>query len=352
MTMTLDPTSQAAAPVITQPLGVPTGMEMQPQAFDHNLSTRAILVSLSLSVWEARKREKKAEKTVSDAHKIGAGKVKAIKKLMPDVAVSYDNMCKAATAYRNAFYDMTLPWGEGGNPSDDSEDNKDDKERGWRLLPSEMFLEFSSRMNALASNLETCFELFIIDLPTLKAQAKTELNGLYNEADYPTEKHLRRKFKGKIKVKPVPTAGDLRVDLGQDVLEKMRQEITQSVESAAAVSMRGLWSRLHNSVVHMTARLKETECFCSSCKGRKAMSDKFNDSLVTNIQDILAILPKLNFTNDPNLTKMAEEAKALIVEPDKLRSDDTLKMDIATKAQKIQDQMAGFMGLMAPATEA
>jgi hypothetical protein len=57
-----------------------------------------------------------------------------------------------------------------------------------------------------------------------------------------------------------------------------------------------LWSRLRDVVSHMVDRLNEPE-------------SRFHATLVTNIFDLVELLPKLNVTGDPELNRFAEEAR-------------------------------------------
>ena len=59
----------------------------------------------------------------------------------------------------------------------------------------------------------------------------------------------------------------------------------------------------------------------------------------------LALLPRLNFTDDPNLEAMRAEVEAKLIghHPDALRNNLDLRQDAALEAKAIMDKMSVFM---------
>jgi hypothetical protein len=71
----------------------------------------------------------------------------------------------------------------------------------------------------------------------------------------------------------------------------------------------------------------------------------FRDSMLENTREICALLPRLNFTDDPNLEAMRQQVEAsLLKHPEALRNDPDLRHDTAVEAKKIMDAMGAFMG--------
>jgi hypothetical protein len=66
--------------------------------------------------------------------------------------------------------------------------------------------------------------------------------------------------------------------------------------------------------------------------------------MVENAREICAMLPRLNFSDDPNLEAMRQEVEAtLLKHPEALRNDPDLRQDTAAEAKKIMDKMSVFM---------
>jgi hypothetical protein len=73
--------------------------------------------------------------------------------------------------------------------------------------------------------------------------------------------------------------------------------------------------------------------------------------VANNVRELCALLPKLNFSNDPKLTHILEQAKthlAVHTGAD-LKESSVLRSQVATKAQEIEGLMAAFMGMSSTA---
>jgi hypothetical protein len=109
------------------------------------------------------------------------------------------------------------------------------------------------------------------------------------------------------------------------------------------VGTRELWQRLYKVVSHMSARMAE---YNTAEDGSKP---KLYDSMITNIVEIVDVLPKLNIAADTELDRMAGEVRrSLLVDPQELRKSETMRSDTAKMAADIAQRMAAYMGM--PAT--
>ncbi|HSG21231.1 MAG TPA: hypothetical protein VLA31_10715, partial [Burkholderiaceae bacterium] len=134
-------------------------------------------------------------------------------------------------------------------------------------------------------------------------------------------------------VYPVPST-DFRVAIGSAELSRIQQDVERRVQEAAQNAMKDLWQRLHDRVKHMAEKLADPKAI-------------FRDSMVENAREICAMLPRLNFTDDPQLEAMRQEVEAsLLKHPDALRNDPDLRRDTAATAKDIMDRMSVFMGGM------
>jgi len=95
--------------------------------------------------------------------------------------------------------------------------------------------------------------------------------------------------------------------------------------------MTEVWTRLFDRVKHMAEKLADPKAI-------------FRDSMVENAREICALLPRLNFADDPNLEAMRQQVEAtLLKHPDALRNDPDLRRDTAAEAKAIMDKMSVFM---------
>ena len=77
----------------------------------------------------------------------------------------------------------------------------------------------------------------------------------------------------------------------------------------------------------------------------KRVSNPFRDSLVTNLSDMVEILPALNVTNDPELEKFAELAKKelLFYTAEDLRQSSAVRQVVIDKADEILKKMSDYV---------
>ena len=279
-----------------------------------NLNDRALLVQLSISQWSARKFDKKATKEVADRHGTSTSAGRYNKALLP-MNDLLDNVHKKSTLIRQEYYDNTLPWGIDGT----------------MMLPTSNYLQFMTGFRKSKADWEWLVNMFLSNYDALILDARRQLGSLYNPADYPSTYELRSKFKMEIVVYPVPS-GDFRVSLASEELSRIQQDVEARVRDAGQAAMREVWQRLYDKVKHSCDKLSDPKAI-------------FRDSLIENIREVCAILPRLNFSDDPNLEAMRQEVEAsLLHNPDTLRNALILRQNTAQKAKAIMDKMSVFMG--------
>ena len=70
----------------------------------------------------------------------------------------------------------------------------------------------------------------------------------------------------------------------------------------------------------------------------------FRDSVVTRLVKLVDVLPKLNFTGDPELEQLAAQVRAsLLVDPQELRKSESARNETAKAALAISQRMAPYL---------
>lgn len=280
-----------------------------------NLNDRALLVQLNISQWTARKYDRKVSKEVAATHNTTLDAGRYNKSLLP-MNDALDHVHRKSTHIRTKYYENTTSSGLDG----------------MQILPSGNYLAFMTEFRKERNEWDSLVASFITAYPQLKSNAQRILGGLYDEADYPTIDQIESKFKMDIAVFPVPSSANLRIPVSNEELDKIKQEIENRVDTAAKTAMNDLWQRLHDRVKHMAEKLADPKAI-------------FRDSMVENARELCALLPRLNFTDDPHLEDMRQQVEqTLLKHPDALRNDPDLRRDTAAEAKKIMDAMSIFMG--------
>ncbi len=279
-----------------------------------NLNDRALLVQLSISQWTARKFDKRTTKEVADAHGTTTAAGRYNKALLP-MNDLLDHVHKKSTHIRTKYYDNTLPWGIDGT----------------QMLPTSNYLQFMTEFRKERDEWNILVNNFVDNYDTLKDDAKRILGSLYDPADYPSAVDIRAKFHMDMAVYPVPST-DFRVAIASEELSRIQQDVERRVKDAEQAALQEVWQRLFDRVKHMAEKLADPKAI-------------FRDSMVENAREICALLPRLNFNDDPNLEAMRQQVEAtLLKHPEALRNDPDLRRDTAAEARAIMDKMSVFMG--------
>ena len=279
------------------------------------LNDRALLVSLSISQWTARKLDKKATKDVADINRASTSAGRYNKSLLPlnDLLA---NVHQKTGVIREKFAKNTLPWGIDGT----------------RILPSANYLQFMQDFRKEKGEWQSLVQTFLDSYEDLVDDAKRWLGDLYDEKDYPARDKIVEKFNMDMAILPVPT-NDFRVELSSDEMTRLQEELGQRMATVQQEAMADCWHRLHKHVQHMVEKLSDPKGI-------------FRDSMLDNAQETCDLLSRLNIADDPNLEAMRREVEAKLIShhPDSLRNDPDLRRDTAEEARKIMDAISVFMG--------
>ncbi len=109
---------------------------------------------------------------------------------------------------------------------------------------------------------------------------------------------------------------------------RVSREIDANVRQSLTRGTEDLWKRLREVVSHMVDRLNEPE-------------SRFHRSLVTNVFELVEILPRLNVNWDTELNRFAGQIKQQLCNysTHELKKDDLLRVTAATDAASIVAQI-------------
>lgn len=279
------------------------------------LSERAMLVSLSIRSWDAKRTDKNAAKEIADHHKVAQSRLGVRKEAIDTKAPSYQALKSAMSEMRNLHYDLTLPWGRDGS----------------QILTTKMFEDYCTKMRACQAKIRKALADFAADYPALKAQAAIDLNGLYNESDYPA--NIKAKFACDFEFCPIPDASDFRCKIPDGAVDEIREQISAANEKIVERAMHVAYERLYNHITRMVERLSDPE-------------GRFAPTLVDGLIELCQNLPGLNLTGDKRLEQLRKQAASMIdgISFEELRDDKKVRRSVAKQARDIQGVMAQFMG--------
>jgi hypothetical protein len=279
------------------------------------ITERAMLAAIHISVWTAIKLDRKVSREVAEQHGAYAGAGRYSKQLLRE-AERLESLRSLSGQIRQYFYKITLPWSD----------------EGYRLLPAHFYFELTTKMREFEQAFAQQVEEFLAVYPSYIEQVRPELNGLFREEDYPSTDKLRNKFGVKLEVLPIPSGNDFRVTLSEEEQARVAREIDNNVRQSLQKGTEDLWTRLKGVVAHMVERLNEPE-------------SRFHSSLVTNIGELVDLLPRLNVNQDEELNRFAGEIKDRLCgyTARELKKNEILRAATANDAVQILAEMDAVM---------
>lgn len=268
------------------------------------LQTRAMLAQLSISQWTATKQDKRATGEIEanhGAHDAGRFNKKLVAKEL------LEPISKIATKARDTHYHFTLNWSDSGP----------------RILPSELFAEYTAQFRTLKSQFENAVNTMLLAYPNEVQAARVRLGTLYEPGDYPDPSNMKGRFALNLEFTPVPDGDDFRVSVGESDREELAASVRAAVATRQAAAVIATYSRISEVVAKIEERLSIPDA-------------TFKDSLVTNAVELCQVLDGLNITDDPVITDICRDIKeTLLMPPSVLRTNPSIRVATAANAQRI-----------------
>lgn len=277
--------------------------------------SRAILVDLRVSQWTGRKIDRKAAEQVAQANGIDPRVGTYYKSLIDGSAL--DPLKKHVGEVRAYHYKMTLPWAD----------------TGPRVLSTVAYFDYMNWMNDATTKFEQLYKVFEQDYAYHRQEAQRKLGPLFNDAEYPELNVLASKFSFNLHVTPLPVADDLRIDMAEDEVERLREVVRKQTNAVMQEAVADVYRRALDIVEAYVDRLAEEDTV-------------FRDSLVHNARELVDLMPKLNFTADPQLTELGERMQQALCanEPQALRNNMSARKQTHAAASEIKKELMDFFG--------
>lgn len=276
------------------------------------LSEKAILASLTIGGWSARKYDERVTRETNQRNnaKDDAGRYNKLLVAKEEIQKIQQIMGKA----RTASYELTMPW-------------LDD---GARILPSAMYDKYTKALRELRIEYETAVKKFADGYPQMVEDAKQRLNGMFNQDDYPPAGEMSMfnyktnpfgRFRFDVVLMPCPDAADFRVDLADEHADAIRDDIESRMNEALQNAMAGPIQRVINVCGAMVDRL--TAYRPAKPGSGKRAEGTFRDSLVDNIRELVEVLPAFNLSGDIVLANITDRLRNELCK----NSAETLRQD-------------------------
>lgn len=276
-----------------------------------SISSSAVLVELNISVWPASKIDKEVTDMVNNSANAVTGAAQTKKNLFAGTSLRKD-IEKFAARVRLYHNLHTMPWAD----------------KGERLLPTKLFMDYKQAMNVYETQFNAMCEQFFNNYNNLVAEAPMHLGSLFKAEDYPSVEEVKERFAFRFGIKPLPEAGDFRLDIPAADMSQLRTQYEQQYQEKLADAMRTPWQRLYDLLKGMSEKLTDDDG-----DTRK----RYHDSFVTNANELCSLLTKLNITNDPKLEQARRELETAMigVEIEDIKESAAVRTDVKARVDSI-----------------
>jgi hypothetical protein len=309
---------------------------------------RAILVGLRISSWSAKKYDKQVSAEAAAAHGAGTEAGRYNKNLLPSTVKStktverkgkkgtkkqtiiietnsHKELMAHIAATRVWAYEQTLSF-----------------EDGWLMLPMANYTPFMDGIRERQTTFNRLLRAFLADYPGLVSDARRILNGMFKDADYPS--NIASKFAWDIEIKPIPES-DFRVALSAEEIKSLTASAEARVNAQVEAAQADAVDRLFKCVAHIHERLTATRASNSKANKGELIAARYSDTLISNARDVCDVLTRLNIADDLKLEQFRRQTELLAaVEPDTLRDSPDVAQETANRAQSILDAMTATYG--------
>jgi hypothetical protein len=246
------------------------------------LAANYMLVDLDVKSWSGNVTDRDASTELIASKGAARDSGKFVKYLMASADGELQTVQHAGTAIRNYVKSNSVPW-----------------QGSYRLLPAQKAIEFLTALNGLKQDYDTAVLALQSVWDARVSQAIVSLGGLADANDYPRAEDVTKLFGMNIDVRPVPSEKDFsRINLPAAVIQALGQRHATMLESQMAGVHEDLKKRLLKEIQRMATQLGKAGA------GEKT---RLYDSLVSNLQGLVAMLRSMNASGSAEINALADK---------------------------------------------
>lgn len=271
-----------------------------------SIADAAVLVKLTIRQWDGFRKDKKISQFVDSEFQTN-GEAGNYNTRLVDKA-TLKPVSKITSKTRVEHNKLTFPWCHDG----------------LSVLPNKMYFKYGEMFRMYKDLFEQNVDNLCDQFPVIMANQQNRLGNLFDESLYPSVRELREKYSMTFNIFPIPQDSHFLIDLEEEEMTKVKNTMQEEIGLAQQAALETLYGRVHKVVQHMQARLADPNNF-------------FKNSLVTNIEELVASLPALNMFDDPLIDKVHQELRTKLVniDPNDLRKDLDYRKQVAQDAADI-----------------
>ena len=297
-----------------------------------SIATAAMLGSINISVWEARKQDRKTAEEVTSSKGARSKRAATVHKHLFSECAALEAIKSLRGEVRQWFNTQTLPWDDNGR----------------RLITTAQYLNVMGQAAKYEQRFNDLIQVFLRTYSTEISKQAFEMGALFDRAEYPPESEVAAKFRFSFAIEPVPESGDFRVDIANEAAQELREQYDKALQARVATAVADAWDRVRDQVnwirdrmaavlEHDPDQVEEHKTFDSDgnvvgVEIKKKRRPKLYDSMLEQGLELCTLLTSLNVTGDPKLeqARQALETALSRVDMDSLKESPELQK--ATRA--------------------
>jgi len=282
-----------------------------------SLAEKAMLVKLTMRKANLTRRDSSVEAVVQS--QFDDSSLTVLCRLFKDKHNPINQVMSATSEIYSYHKNHTLPY----------------VDKGPRILPNNMYMEYTSEMRSRISHVDNLIAKFMPNYDTYVQLDLQHRGGRAKVDDYPTAEEFQARLGFDLRFMPLPDRKHFLFDLSDSDVQNFMQAM-QDAEAAARTD--GI-SRMLEPLKHLVEKLN-----------RPIGTDGaiFRDSAVENVVEGLEIARKLMIESSPELDSVIKELDAAVSKyaghKEWLRESPVVREQAAKKLDDIAKQMGAFMG--------
>jgi len=287
------------------------------QSENVGLEAKAMVITISAPRWEALKIDRRVSDEAQDQNKAKRDSGYYKKHLMSKEDLYPLN--HTVTELWDYIGKHCLPWGAKGS--------------GSYLLSAEAYFEVLGKLAELERQYWEAKDELIAKFTEKRDRQIKALGNMGNIKDYPSISELESRLRFDVTIDPISTGGQLHalIGLNKIEIERLEKEVEARQQMRIDAAVKTVWAKIKEVVTHLHERLSDPDA-------------KFHDTLITNIKELVGVIPQLNITGDKQLSEAAERLEKELgsIEPQTLRDNKRARKQVVKSAEQIIADMAPF----------
>lgn len=287
-----------------------------------NLNSVALICEFNASVWTARKLDRKQSDMVVEGAGAKSKSAARVNKNLFAGRTELEDIGKLVTEVRNYVNDNTLPWSDSGQ----------------RMLIGARFPKFDATIEDYRDKFNVKVQEFVDIYPTLITAQAMALGEMFSRADFPPASQIADKFGMTVGYLPVPSAGDIRVDIGNQAQDELRARLEKMADTRVTNAMAEVNERFIAHLKRMADRLVTDTDAATGDPVRR----RFTETLVSSAFELCDLVNDYNITNDPVLASARKTLEASLagVTTNTLKEDPIKREEVRATVSSILNQFS------------